>query len=554
MARPSSSLLVERRDQILPVLSAAEIDRIRRFGEVRGYRAGEALFAIGDKAPGMFVLLEGTVLVIRRDPLGAEATMAELTAGMFLAEFGQIAGQPALVEAQAGSDVEALVIPRERLRDLIVAEADLGERIMRALILRRTILIEEGAGGPVLVGSATDARIVLLQDFLLRNAFPHQLFDPDREADAQRLLDRFHVGKEDLPIAICPNGTILRDPGEAALARCIGLLYDVDAARLYDVAIIGAGPAGMAAAVYGASEGLAVLLLESRVFGGQASASARIENYLGFPTGISGRALMGRAYAQAQKFGAEMVLPALAEHMEIVGGGFQLTTRDGQRPRARTVVIASGAVYRRPDIPGLDEYEGSGVHYWASPVEARLCAGEEVALVGGGNSAGQAAVYLAGQVRKVHMLVRGASLADSMSHYLVERIAALTNIEVHVQSEVVAIEGERGVLRTVIWRDNRTNQQSRLAVGHLFLFIGADPNPGWLGRCDVALDNRGFVLTGAKAGESRQPLETSLAGVFAIGDVRSGSTKRVAAAVGEGAQVVPLLHDILSSPLEAVES
>ena len=416
------------------------------------------------------------------------------------------------------------------------------------------MLIDEAAGGPILVGSATDARIVLLQDFLLRNAFPHQLFDPDREADAQRLLDRFHVGKEDLPIAICPNGTILRDPGEAALARCIGLLYDVDAARLYDVAIIGAGPAGMAAAVYGASEGLAVLLLESRVFGGQASASARIENYLGFPTGISGRALMGRAYAQAQKFGAEMVLPALAEHMEIVGGGFQLTTRDGQRPRARTVVIASGAVYRRPDIPGLDEYEGSGVHYWASPVEARLCAGEEVALVGGGNSAGQAAVYLAGQVRKVHMLVRGASLADSMSHYLVERIAALTNIEVHVQSEVVAIEGERGVLRTVIWRDNRTNQQSRLAVGHLFLFIGADPNTGWLGRCDVALDNRGFVLTGAKAGESRQPLETSLAGVFAIGDVRSGSTKRVAAAVGEGAQVVPLLHDILSSPLEAVES
>ena len=554
MATPSRSLIAERRDQILPVLSEAEIDRIRKFGEPRRFRAGEPLFLVGEKVPGMFVLLEGIVLVSRKDALGGKATIAEFSAGMFLAEIGQLAGHPALVEARAESDVEALLVPRERLRDLVIAEAELGERIMRALILRRTILIEEGAGGPVLVGSATDARIVLLQDFLLRNAFPHQLFDPDREADAQRLLDRFHVGKEDLPIAICPNGTILRDPGEAALARCIGLLYDVDAARLYDVAIIGAGPAGMAAAVYGASEGLAVLLLESRVFGGQASASARIENYLGFPTGISGRALMGRAYAQAQKFGAEMVLPALAEHMEIVGGGFQLTTRDGQRPRARTVVIASGAVYRRPDIPGLDEYEGSGVHYWASPVEARLCAGEEVALVGGGNSAGQAAVYLAGQVRKVHMLVRGASLADSMSHYLVERIAALTNIEVHVQSEVVAIEGERGVLRTVIWRDNRTNQQSRLAVGHLFLFIGADPNTGWLGRCDVALDNRGFVLTGAKAGESRQPLETSLAGVFAIGDVRSGSTKRVAAAVGEGAQVVPLLHDILSSPLEAVES
>jgi len=547
MAKTSSSLIAERRDQILPVLSSLEIDRIRRFGEPLSYRAGEQLIVSGEKVRGMFVLLEGTVLVSRKDVMGEETPITELSAGMFLAEIGQLAGHAALVDAHARSDVEALLIPAERLRDLVVAEAELGERIMRALILRRALLIEEGAGGPVLIGSATDARIVLLEDFLLRNAFPHQVMDPNREPDAQNLLDRFQVGREDLPIAICPDGTILRNPTEAALARCIGLLFDVDAERFYDVAIVGAGPAGMATAVYGASEGLAVLLLECRVFGGQAGASARIENFLGFPTGISGRALMGRAYAQAQKFGAEMVLPLLAESMETVDGGYQLTTRDGQHPRARAVVIASGAVYRRPDIPGIENYEGSGIHYWASPVEASLCAGEEIVLVGGGNSAGQAAVYLAGQVRKVHMLVRGDGLARSMSRYLVDRIEALSNVEVHLNSEIIAIDGESGMLTAVTWRNNRTNEQRSLPVGHIFLFIGADPNTGWLALCAVAVDNRGFVLTGAEAGEGRQALETSLAGVFAIGDVRSGSTKRVAAAVGEGAQVVPFLHNMLAS-------
>ena len=546
MTESPHSLIGERRDQILPVLSKSEIGRIRVFGEPRHYSRGERLFAIGEDVPGMFVLLKGNVAVRRRDALGHAEPLTELSAGMFLAELGQLAGHPALVDAEARSDVEALLIPRERFRELVIAEDQLGERIMRALILRRALLIDAGAGGPVLVGREADPDMVLLQNFLLRNAFPHQSLDPDREAEARSLLDRFHIGRDDLPIVICPDGTVLRKPSEAAVARCIGLLVDVDPDRLYDVAIVGAGPAGMAAAVYGASEGLTVLLLECWAFGGQAGASARIENYLGFPTGISGQVLMGRAYAQAQKFGAEMVVPLIVESLEAKDGGFRLETHDGQHPQARSVVIASGAVYRRPDIPGIETYEGAGVHYWASPVEARLCSGEEVVLVGGGNSAGQAAVYLAGHVRKVHMLVRDRELARSMSRYLVDRLSALPNVEVHLQSEIVGIEGENGTLRALIWRNNSTGDETRASIRHLFLFIGADPNTGWLARCSIELDNRGFVLTGAEAGEGRQPLETNRAGVFAIGDVRSGSTKRVAAAVGEGAQVVPALHRFLT--------
>jgi thioredoxin reductase (NADPH) len=546
MAEPPNLLIAERRDQILPVLSQAEIDRIRAFGEPRRYRTGERLVAVGENLAGMFVLLEGKVLVTGKDALGRAEPIAELGPGMFLAEIGQLAGQPALYEAEARSDVEALFVPRERLREIVIVDDQLGERIMRALILRRALLIDAGAGGPVLVGRATDAGMVLLENFLLRNAFPHQLLDPDRDAEAQSLLERFHIGREDLPIVICPSGEVLRNPSEAALARCIGLLFDVDPDRLYDVAIVGAGPAGMAAAVYGASEGLAVLLLERWAFGGQAGASARIENYLGFPTGISGRALMGRAYAQAQKFGAEMVLPLIVENLEAGEDGFRLETRDGQRPRARSVVIASGAVYRRPDVAGIEQYEGSGVHYWASPIEARLCAGEEVALIGGGNSAGQAAVYLAGHVRKVHLLVRGKGLAESMSRYLVDRIATLPNVELHPETEIVSVEGKDGALAAVTWRSKRTGAETRAPIRYLFLFIGADPNTGWLSRSAIAVDGRGFVLTGDEAGEGRLPLETSRPGIFAIGDVRSGSIKRVAAAVGDGAQVVQALHGVLA--------
>jgi thioredoxin reductase (NADPH) len=549
MAGQLPSLIAERRDQILPVLSQAAIDRLRHFGQPRRYRDGECLFATGEEVPGMFVLLSGNILVRERDPLGHSEPLAELSPGMFLAEIGQLAGQPSLIDAQAKGDVEALLILGDRLRDIVIAEAELGERIMRALILRRMVLLDAGAGGPVLVGSATQAGMVRLQNFLSRNAFPYQTLDPDRDPEARQVLERLHVTRADLPIAICPDGKVLRKPGEAEVARCIGLLIDIDPDRLYDVAIVGAGPSGLAAAVYAASEGLAVLMLEARVFGGQAGASARIENYLGFPTGISGQALMGRAYAQAQKFGAEMVLPLVVENLEANEGAYRLETHEGQRARARSVVIASGATYRRPDVSGIEKFEGSGVHYWASPVEARLCEGEEVVLVGGGNSAGQGAVYLAAHVKKVHMLVRGRDLSETMSRYLIDRIASLPNIELRTQAEVVAVEGRDDMLMAIVWRDNRSGAETRLPVRHLFLFIGADPNTGWLSRCEVAVDYKGFVLTGQSAGEGRLPLETSQPGVFAIGDVRSGSTKRVAAAVGEGAQVVQTLHQLLSPGL-----
>ena len=363
------------------------------------------------------------------------------------------------------------------------------------------------------------------------------------------LLERFHVHPEHLPIVLCPGGELLRNPGEVQLARCLGLVGLLDPAKVYDVAIVGAGPAGLAAAVYAASEGLSVLVLDCRSFGGQAGASARIENYLGFPTGISGMALMARAYNQAQKFGVEMAIPAEAGNLQRAGAGavehrFVLGLSDGERVSARAVVIAGGARYRRLDVRNLDEFESTSVHYWASPVEARLCAGQEVALVGGGNSAGQAVVYLASQVAKVWLLVRGASLGASMSRYLVDRISGLPNVEVVTHAEVSGLEGHDGALEAIRWR--RSGKEVRRRIQHLFLFIGADPNTDWLSGSDVALDDKGFVRTGPDAGVGRQPLETSRSGVFAIGDVRSGSVKRVAAAVGEGAQVVPTLHAFLA--------
>jgi len=348
---------------------------------------------------------------------------------------------------------------------------------------------------------------------------------------------------------LCPGGQLLRNPGENELARCIGLVGPIDPQRVYDVAVVGAGPAGLAAAVYAGSEGLSTLVLDCRAFGGQAGASARIENYLGFPTGITGMALMARAYNQAQKFGVEMAIPDEVKSLEPSGGPngtFVLKLSNNERANARAVVVASGARYRRLDVANLDAFEASSVHYWASPVEAKLCAGQEVALVGAGNSAGQAVVYLASQVAKVWLLVRGPSLEASMSRYLVDRVRGLANVEVVLAAQVSGLEGDNGTLTAIRWR--QAGRETQRAIRHLFLFIGADPNTDWLNESGVALDAKGFVLTGAEAGEGRRPMETSRAGVFAIGDVRAGSVKRVAAAVGEGAQVVATLHAALAAP------
>jgi thioredoxin reductase (NADPH) len=432
---------------------------------------------------------------------------------------------------------------------LLVAEAELGERIMRALILRRVGLIEAGAGGPVIVGHAASGDVLRLQGFLSRNGHPHQTLDPDTDVEAKALIERFHLDPGQLPIVVCPDGRVLRNPGEDELARCIGLVGTLDPNRVYDVAIIGAGPAGLATAVYAGSEGLSALVLDCRAFGGQAGASARIENYLGFPTGITGLALMARAYNQAQKFGVEMAIPdeavGLQAPVETADGEYVLSLFKHERVRARSIVIATGARYRRLDVANLDEFEASSVHYWASPLEGKLCAEQEVALVGAGNSAGQATVYLAGRAAKVWLIVRGRDLAASMSRYLVDRITGLANVEVVTQAQVSGLEGSNGMLEAVRWRRAGLAEEIRRPIRHLFLFIGADPNSDWLSGC-VKLDAKGFVLTGEQAGAGLRSLETSRRGIYAIGDVRSGSVKRVAAAVGEGAQVVSMLHGFLT--------
>jgi thioredoxin reductase (NADPH) len=548
MTVPTPSIIDTRRYQMFPTLGPAEVERLRRFGEVRAFAAGEALATTGAVGLGLVIILAGKVDITRRDEAGRREPIVTHGPGEFMGELAQLAGRPALVDAYAQGPVEALIIPPDRLRALLVAEADLGERIMRALILRRVGLLETGAGGPVIVGRAENGDVLRLAGFLSRNGHPHQRLDPESDAGAKALIERFHVDPGQLPIVLCPGGQLLRNPSETELARCIGLVGPIDPDRRYDVAVVGAGPAGLATAVYAASEGLSVLVLDCRAFGGQAGASARIENYLGFPTGITGMALMARAYNQAQKFGVEMAIPDEVNGLQAIGdadqGRYVLKLSNDERVSARAVVIASGARYRRLGVENLDAFEASSVHYWASPLEGKLCGGQEVALVGAGNSAGQAVVYLASQVAKVWLIVRGPGLEASMSRYLVDRIAGLANVEVVTRAQISGLEGRDGMLEAIRWRQGAA--EVRRPIRHLFLFIGAEPNTDWLSGSGVALDPKGFVLTGTDAGGERRALETSRPGVFAIGDVRSGSVKRVAAAVGEGAQVVATLHAFLA--------
>ncbi len=547
------SVIDTRRDQMFPCLSPEEIDRIRRFGDIAHAKAGAVLAKAGEVSPGVMIVLDGTARVTRRDAMDETHVIVEHSPGGFIGELAQLSGRPSLVDVHALTDLEVLRIKPDRLRAVLIAEAELGERIMRALILRRVGLLETGAGGPVIIGRAADGVVIRLSGFLARNGHPYRHLDPDEVDCAKVLIERFSVDEAELPIVLCPDGRILRHPSNAELARCIGMVGELDPGRVYDVAVVGAGPAGLATAVYAASEGLSVLVLDTRAFGGQAGASARIENYLGFPTGVSGMALMARAYNQAQKFGANLAIPDEVASLDCEGddglSGYHLKLVSGETTQAKTVVIASGARYRRLDVSNLDEFEGSSVHYWASPLEAKLCAGQEVALVGAGNSAGQAAVYLASQVKKVWLVIRGKSLDASMSRYLIERINSLPNIEVVVRNEIFELEGENGQLRAIRHRDLDTGEEDRCEISHLFLFIGAAPNTAWLSECRVELDNHGFVRTGQDLAPGHPPLQTSRHGVFAIGDVRAGSVKRVAAAVGEGAQVVAAIHAHLAEPV-----
>src|SRR6202795_5170207 len=540
-----------RVEQTFPSLTPQEIARMRRFGELRHYKNGETLFETGKPGRGMFVVLSGHVAITQRDGLGHVTPVIDQGPGQFLAEIGQLSGRVTLVDGHAEGDVETLLIPPDQLRALLVAEADLGERIMRALILRRVNLIQGGIGGPVLIGPSNSSGVVRLQSFLTRNGFPHHLLDKDTDHDAAELIARYSPSPSDWPLVGMGDGSILRTPTETELARALGMIGGPAGDRIYDAAIVGCGPAGLATAVYAASEGLSVAVLDARSFGGQARASARIENYLGFPTGISGQALAGRAFTQAQKFGANIMIPITAKSLDCsrADGAFALALDGGDTVRARAIVVASGARYRRPEIEKLEKFEGRGVWYWASPIEARLCAKHDIGLVGGGNSAGQGAVFLSAHARKVHMVIRGGGLGASMSRYLIERIEATPNIELMFNTEVVALEGTEGVsLERIRWRSRLSGEESSADIRNLFLFVGADPATGWLDGCGVMVDRGGFVMTGEqcrKGDGQASALETSVPGVFAVGDVRSGSVKRVGGAIGEGAQVVAALHGFL---------
>jgi len=547
--------LLSRRHQMFPVLAPTDIARVRRFAVPQRHDPGELLVAAGQTSPGMFVVIEGLLAVSQRDGLGHVVPIVKFGPGGFLGEVGTLSGRPSLVDARAESRLETLLVSPSQLRALIIAEADLGERVVRALILRRVALIESGSAGPVLIGQPLSADVLRLQSFLRRNGQPHHVVDSSRDADAAALVEHYGAPADE-PLVVCPDGTVLVNPTVEALARCIGMVDGLEHGELFDVAVVGAGPAGLATAVYAASEGLRVVVLDCRAYGGQAGASARIENYLGFPTGISGQALAGRAYVQAQKFGAEMLIPAQVVSLDCSDGGnagdLAVVLRDDRRLKARTVVAASGARYRRPAVPGLERFEGRGVWYWASALEAQMCTNSEVVLVGGGNSAGQAAVFLSQYADRVFMLIRGESLAASMSRYLIDRIAATSNIELLTSTEISGLHGDsEGSLVAVTWRHRQSGVERRAPIRNVFLFVGADPETSWLESCGVAVDANGFVVTGANGvgaqGHRPSALESSIPGLFAVGDVRSGSVKRVGGAIGEGAAVVAQIHQHLAS-------
>ena len=551
------SMLENRRDQMFPVLDAARVETALHFasGPERRFDPGETLYDYGQEGAPSWLVLDGTVEVSRRSGLDRETHLTTLGPGQFTGEVNQLAGRPAIARACAGAQgATARPFDAPHLRALMIGSAEIGEVVMRALILRRVGLIEEGAAGTILIGVPNSPEIVRLQNFLARAGYPHQVLDAGGEGEGHDFIERFGVTADELPLVVCSDGSLLRRPSEIDLARCLGITPEIDPDRLYDVAIVGAGPAGLAAAVYAASEGLSTIVIDERAYGGQAGASNRIENYLGFPTGISGQALAGRAFNQALKFGAEIAIPLQVERLDCPDRlercpktTLGLMLPGDRQVRARTVVIASGARYRRPDVPGLAMFEGKGVSYWASPIEAKLCEGEEVALVGGGNSAGQGVVFLAPRVKHLHLVAR-RPLEATMSRYLIDRIAALPNVTLHIGKEIAGLEGDcQTGLTGALFRDRADGSTKLCPLRHLFLFIGADPNTHWLTGC-VETDAHGFICTGDTLGrEGILPLETTRPGIFAIGDVRAGSVKRVAAGVGEGAAVVSQIHQALAA-------
>ena len=547
-------VLASRSEHVFPTLTPVQIARIAAHGHVRAIREGEILVESGDAVVPFFVVTAGEVEIVR--PSRSGDTLVTIHApGQFTGEVNMISGRRALFRARARRSGTLIELTREQMLGLIQTDAELSEILMRAFILRRVELILAGLGDTVLIGSTHSAATLRVKEFLTRNGHPYTYIDLDRETEVQELLDRFHVGITDIPILICRGELALRNPTSQEIARCLGFNDAIDRTHLRDLVIVGAGPSGLAAAVYGASEGLDVLALETNAPGGQAASSSRIENYLGFPTGISGQELAGRAYAQAQKFGAQIMIASGGTELTCSRKPYAVQIDGGATVPARSVIIATGAEYRRPALDNLAQFESAGIYYGATFVEAQLCEGEDVIVVGGGNSAGQAAVFLAQSSRHVHLLVRADGLADTMSRYLVRRIEENPKITLRTRTEIVALEGS-DQLERVRWRDNRDGRVETCNVRHVFIMMGAVPNTAWLRGC-VALDAKGFIKTGpdltaddlvtAKWPLSRAPrlLETSLPGVFAVGDVRGGNVKRVASAVGEGSIAVSFVHQTL---------
>jgi len=543
-----------QQDRLFPKLTPAQLTRIAAHGRRRPISRGEVLIDVGDRILPFFVVMAGEIQVLQVSG-ATETFIVSHGSGSFSGEANLISGRPSMARLRVSEPGEVIELTRDQLLALVQTDAELSELLMRAFILRRLELIARDVGGVVVVGSTYNAPTLRIREFLTRNGHPFHFIDLDRDADAQELLDRFRISVADIPVLVCGGDAVLRNPTNAQIADCLGFNEDIDQARVNDLVVVGAGPAGLAAAVYGASEGLDVLVLESNVPGGQAGSSSRIENYLGFPTGISGLDLTGRAYAQALKFGAHLMVAKGATRLACDGQRYTVEIEGGPRVPARAVIIATGAEYRKPALENLSKFEGAGVYYGATPMEAQLCVGREVVVVGGGNSAGQAAVFLALTAERVHMLVRGPGLADTMSRYLIRRIEENPAIVLRTRTQIVALDGN-GHLERIRWRDDRTGEVETHDIGHMFMMTGAVPNTRWLDGC-IALDAKGFVKTGsdlssdelaaAKWPLARPPylLETSRPGIFAVGDVRGGNVKRVASAVGEGSIAVAFVHQVL---------
>jgi thioredoxin reductase (NADPH) len=543
-------------DKLFPTLNAAQIARIAAHGRRRSIARGDVLMDVGDRSLAFFVVLGGEIQVLRQSDDG-ETLIVTLRGGQFSGEANVLTGRRAIARLRVSESGEVIELSRDQLLGLIQTDAELSDMLMKAFILRRTELINQHFGDVVLIGSMHNAGTLRVKEFLTRNGHPHVYIDLDRNADAQEMLDRFRVTEADVPVLICRGQTALKNPSNQQIANCLGFNDAIDRTHVRDLVVVGAGPAGLAAAVYGASEGLDVLVLEKDVAGGQAGSSSRIENYLGFPTGIAGEVLTARAYAQAQKFGAEIAVAKGATAVACAGHPHAVTMDDGAQVPARTVIIATGAQYRKPAIANLAQFEGSGIYYAATEMERQVCGGDEVAVVGGGNSAGQAAVFLADKCRRVHVLVRGNGLADSMSRYLIRRIEDNPVIELRTHTEIVALEGN-GRLERIKWRTGQSGAVESRDIRHVFMMTGAVPNTAWLSGC-LALDDKGFIKTGPALSPeeldaanwplTRPPflLETSRPGVFAVGDVRGGNVKRVASAVGEGSIAVAFVHQVLQT-------